>query len=442
MNPDKTPPEDAGDNERPEAAVPLKPDSAQDVNASAPQAGTTISPQAPAGQRVVNETDAPAPGVSSPEPAQAPTAAQDGEASAAGNESAGPGQQAGQQYAAAAPARHPSKKKKGLVAALIAVIAVLVLAGGAAWAYFGYYVPNRPENVLKAALANSFSADKINSVSLNGEVHTNDNEGGRFEVSFEGGFAEGGRFDVSASLDLLVTSITIDARSLDGETFYIRGSNLEGLTQMLGAGDDATVQAYAAIISSLEGQWIDISRSFVEQSTGTSGSPLLAGSDLDKFVQAYNEHPFLSVQEVLPGEQINGTDSHHYRIAIDKAAFEAFARTLRDAEPGALSLSEEQLEQLLSALEDTDFKDNVFDAWITKGTKQFSQISFAVVTDDDTTVDARITFTAYNEPVEVEEPQDAKSILEILGGSPVMRTEQHSRSAPLLEDRLTETRSL
>jgi hypothetical protein len=363
-------------------------------------------------------------------------AAQDGEASAAGNGAAVPEQQAEQQPA---PARHPSKKKKGLIAALIAVIAVLVLAGGAAWGYFGYYLPNRPENVLKAALANSFSPEKVNSVALSGEVNINDDEGNGFEASFNGGFAEGGRFDVNANLDLSVTSVTIDARSPDGETFYLRGSNLEGLAQMLGAGDNSAIQPYTAILSSLEGQWIEISQSFVEQSTNTSEPPLPTDQDLDRLAQAYKEHPFLSVQEVLPDEQINSTDSYHYRVAFDEATFESFARALRDAEPDALSLSEEQLEQLLSALENANFEDDVFDVWIAKETKQFSQISFAVVGNDDTTVNARLTFNAYNEPVEAEEPQDTQSIPEILGGSPVTRTERSSRSVPL-EELLSEVR--
>lgn len=50
------------------------------------------------------------------------------------------------------------KQRKAIKVILIALLGVGVLAGGSAAAYFGMVVPNKPENVLKVAVANSLAS--------------------------------------------------------------------------------------------------------------------------------------------------------------------------------------------------------------------------------------------------------------------------------------------
>src|SRR4051812_9207749 len=49
----------------------------------------------------------------------------------------------------------PPKRRLYKKPMVIALAAVLVLAGGSAAAYFGYYMPNQPENIWASALSNT-----------------------------------------------------------------------------------------------------------------------------------------------------------------------------------------------------------------------------------------------------------------------------------------------
>src|SRR6266545_1720262 len=64
----------------------------------------------------------------------------------------------------------PKKSKKGLLIGLIVAAAVVIFGGASAAAYLGYVVPNKPENVLKTALINSFSTDKVTSQHFEGKL--------------------------------------------------------------------------------------------------------------------------------------------------------------------------------------------------------------------------------------------------------------------------------
>src|SRR6266576_6116904 len=58
-----------------------------------------------------------------------------------------------------------SKRSKRLPrkAILVPALVMLVLLGGGAAAYFGYYVPNKPENVLRQAIENSLTEHQATS---------------------------------------------------------------------------------------------------------------------------------------------------------------------------------------------------------------------------------------------------------------------------------------
>lgn len=336
-----------------------------------------------------------------------------------------------------APAQPRSRKKRWMLIGLIAGI-VALLFGGAAAAYFGYYLPNQPENILKSALVNSFSKDKASSLHFTGTAQISDTatEDG-YTIDVTGAMSQEGKLNLSANIDALVATVTFDLRSADGKSYFLKLGGLEGAPELLAQSGDASLQAYGPILAALNDQWYEINQSLIEQLTGTTletGS--LTAADLQKLGQAYDQHPFLAVKETLASETINGRDSYHYKVTVDKTKLKAFVQAVKEAGIDSLKLTQEGVDAFNGSLADVDFSKYPIDVWIAKDDLLFMQVAFKTE-ENGSKLDLKLTITDYNKPVEVEEPEDAKSIMEALGTiyEAALGTMQQS----LLEDIQTET---
>jgi hypothetical protein len=313
------------------------------------------------------------------------------------------------------PVGQPKHRRKGLVAALIVAAVLLVLGGGAAAAY--YYVTNQPEYILKTALANLFNADKSKTADFSGNLSVADEESDfTLSADFDGQIDnESGAFALSAQADVVVTNVTLEARSTDGKTFYFKVGGLEGLPELLAAGDAATAQTYSALVAAVDEQWFEINESLINQLGGGSfEQATLSAADLQKLAQAYDQNQFIVVKETLPDQDIKGVASYHYKVAVDPTKLKAFAAAVKSANLEAVKITDEQLQDFNKAVDEADFGKYPFEIWIGKDDKMIRQISFKY-SQDGTSTEVRLTINSYNQPVNVEKPEDAKSILEVLG---------------------------
>jgi hypothetical protein len=322
--------------------------------------------------------------------------------------------------ASTAPGTPGTKTKKGLLIVLVIAIVVLILGGGAAAAYFGYVVPNKPENVLKTALVNEFNGT-VDSEHFDGKVAVKDKQSDMtLTGTFNGGMTKKGAFDIHGDLDAVVTKIKLDMRSTDGDTVYVRVSGLNGLPELLkayggdtSAADSTEIAAYASIISVINNQWIEINQSVLSQLgvTGTD-SFKLTDADRTKIANAYGNHEFLSIQEKLAGEKINDMDSYHYKVAINKAELKDFMTELKNAKLDSMKLTQDDLDQFNDAVKNVDFTKYPVDVWVNKDKKLIDQVSFTYSTKD-VSLDMRLSTVDYK-PVTVTKPTGAKSLLEVI----------------------------
>lgn len=306
-----------------------------------------------------------------------------------------------------------SKKKAWIIGAIIA--GVILLVGGVAAAYFGYYLPNKPENVMKSALANTFSNDKVQSVHFSGAFDVS-GEASEQNLSFTytGKSNNTGALELSGEMDAVLAKVTLDIRSLDGKTFYLKVGGLSGLSDLLAlSGSSELAPVYGPVLTAIDDQWIEVSESLIEQFAGTQPFQTLSDEDLKKLAQAYDQYPFLIVKEELPDEQIKGVDSFHYQVVVDKTLLKGFLQTVKDANISSLPLDSEQLTYINEGIDGTDFSKYPFDLWIAKDTKLINQIVFKV-SEEGATGEFRFTVDSYNTPVTVEKPEDAKPIMEII----------------------------
>jgi hypothetical protein len=307
-------------------------------------------------------------------------------------------------------------KKKGLLIGLAIALLILVLAGGAAAAYFSVIVPNKPENVLKMALANQFDADKIKSQHMKGEMSVTDKASKQtFTGDFTAAANNDGALDFKANVDVAVTKATLEMRSVDGKDFYVKVGGLEGLPELLGATGDETTAAYASVIAGVNDQWIEITQSMISSLTGESSSLKLSDADKAKLKQAYLDHEFLTIKEKLKDENISGKSSYHYNVSVDKQQLKDFIKAVKDAKLASIKFTQDDLDSFNEGIKNVDFSKYPVEMWISKDQKFIDQIKFTY-DDKDVTASVTTTITEFNTPVNVTKPSGAKSLMQIISG--------------------------
>lgn len=308
----------------------------------------------------------------------------------------------------------PKGKRKGLMIGLIIGVVLLVLGGGAAAAYFGYYLPNKPENILKQALYNDLTTDAPAS-KLEGEFSVKQKDSDEtFAGTVDAVFNENGSFDMTATLDALVTTLSFDVRSVDGKSLYARVGGLEGLPEIIGSTDAVETQSLAALLEAFNDQWFEINNSLLQQATDGSFKSFdfsnFSEKDAKKVADLYAANSFFVVKQTLADEKASGVDSYHYKVAIDRGKLINFLKGVKDAKIENLEIAQENID----LLKDVDFAKYPVDVWIAKDTKTFSQFALSG-TQDGTTFELRIATSYLDKKKDVEKPEDAKSILEAVG---------------------------
>lgn len=313
------------------------------------------------------------------------------------------------------PAPAAGKKKLGLIALIVA--AVLVLFGGAAAYYFAYMVPNKPDNILKAALVNSFSKEKVQSFAFDGSLAMTDENGDSLlSATVSGAASQEGPITLSGSVDAVVTNITFDLRSVDGKIFYAKVGGLSGLPEILEQSGDTSLSVYAPLLTAIDEQWYEINASLIEQFTGSSSATgTLSEADMQKLTDAYKKHSFLTVKETLASEEINGVDSHHYLVAIDKTKLKDFVTAIKDANIESLGFTQEMYDGFLGGIDGVDLTPFAVEVWIAKDSKLFTKMAYTVE-NEGLTLAIQVTLKDYNKSVTVEKPEGAQSILEVISG--------------------------
>src|SRR2546423_930036 len=143
------------------------------------------------------------------------------------------------------------------------------------------------------ALENNFSVQKAKTTTFEGALSVKTSGSDQpMNLTYKGAAALDGPFTLSASLDALVTNVTLDARSADGNTFYFKVGGLSGLPQLLGASDDAQGKAEASLLAGLNDQWIQVNQSMIKQLTGdtTDVNTSLSDADRKALTNVYKKH--------------------------------------------------------------------------------------------------------------------------------------------------------
>lgn len=285
-------------------------------------------------------------------------------------------------------------KKRGMKSKLLVVViaAVLLLGGGGAGAYFGLYVPNKPENIWKSAMSNSGKvydeavkyvgkdhaqkAMKIEgSYDLDGAVESD----GKVTGEWQGLNGQLNGEVSAAGLKVGFDTRTIKATD-DSSDLYFKLTGLQGLGSLLGGGE------MAETLNGLNNQWFVVDHTLIEQAASAGGSAdysqqdvkaLLekAGVPTKEYLLASDEQKAVFVvKEQIGSEEKEGRSTYHYKVGYNNENFgkyvEALCNAVKDDKLGKLLLENEKKSCADLGKDAAKEKtDQTADVWVDKRTK-------------------------------------------------------------------------
>jgi hypothetical protein len=307
--------------------------------------------------------------------------------------------------------------KIGVVPAVI--IAAIVVFGGSAAAYFGIIVPNKPENVLKAAIENTALQKKSKfEGKLTYESTDPEAQLKAVNVTFKGqGDAEKNAFQSEFEITASGVKLPFEFRGVEKSIFFKVGdlSTIKSLAT-------AAVPEYGALIDvaneKLANQWIEIDETLLKQAGADctlNTSLALTPEDVALLQRRHTEVPFTTVKNTT-SDSVNGRAAYKYEIEIDDNKGAEYAKGLEE-----LSLIKKLREcskdsKPLDTEELADDDITPITIWIDKGTKTLSKLVMNSTKQDEEKENLKgsIEITFQFGEAEISKPEGARPAMEVL----------------------------
>jgi|GEM_PF-3596157 len=308
------------------------------------------------------------------------------------------------------------KKKFGMVMVILAV--VLLLGGGSAAAYFGYVLPNKPENKMLSAFGNLASQKNV---SLEGNViYTT-------QTSSDGGSTSSYKIALNTTQNQLSlagstvvsgSKVPFELRYLD-KTVYVKISGLDKVGQP--GYTNESIAPYIGIIKQVNNQWYSIDSSFTQQfgigsSCYDNASLAFTKADIATIKAAYKKHPLFKIKS-SSAETVDGTATTKYIVdPASGAEASAFTGELKDLSmvKKINNCSGNSLDKVTtdakSQIADDSGTTNTLAIYISKD-KQLKKIE--LTSKDKSGSSAKIDGTFSYAPVSVTKPEGAKSFTDL-----------------------------
>ncbi len=326
--------------------------------------------------------------------------------------------------APAASTPKPKKNKKKAFLLIGAVVGLLLILGGAAAAYYTVAVPNKPENVLKAAVQNAL---ETNVLSAKGTAKLT-GEGFAAEIAFSAQ-SDIERNVTAALIELTVSGVAVplEYRYVEDDV-YVKIGDLSAVKPILlsymgeaGAANEALI---ARIEEKISNKWIAVDNTVLNQfsqgseaCTFEDGFTVFTEADKQLIADAFEQHPFITVANTT-SETVDGVDSYRYDLRVSAAEAKAFGtsesieqlslvKKLQDCLGEEATVDDEAVDQAESSLESY-----TLNVWVDKDAKRFNKIAVSVASKDGQNLSVEATL-GYD-PVTVEKPEGATPIVTLI----------------------------
>lgn len=310
------------------------------------------------------------------------------------------------------------KNKNNRLLFIVAAVA-LVLIGGSAAAYYGVVAPNKPENILKTAVEKQLKKQQIAAKgSISVDLTQQESSIKNVTVNFKSAL-DNPKQAFSAELETAVSGakLPVELRGVDKNLYFKIGdlSSIKGLAALAGGEEAGAV--IDAIGDKLSNQWIEVDESLLKQANAECATGLIGGfsqKDIDELMKVYSENTFVTIKSKT-ASVVEGKDTTKFELGVDKQKAMEFGIKLNNVELfkkinecSKNTTNQGGDEEVKDELKDTDISLNV---WVDSD-KNLRQVEIKA-TDKEASATVIITYT--DDPVDIQKPEGAKPLMEILG---------------------------
>ena len=305
---------------------------------------------------------------------------------------------------------------RGKLLAIAGAASVLVLGGGGY--VLGYYIPNRPANVYKAALTNTGEGyDQLTKYAQDKDVAKklqNTEVSGSYKVETDGASTDG-KFKAhvddknatfSGDIGLGTTRMTVDgvvkdADNSDSPDLYMKVGGIKGLGAQFGM----------PALDTLDSQWITIDHSLIDnlskqvessQGLNSTSNTMAAPKEEDavaaskvigdvskKYLFTSNkDNAVLEMDSFVGKETVDGKPTNHYKVKANKDHLKAYLKELgkgldsTNLNDWAKANYDKSISELVNVDEMVKQVDKInsgdtFDLWVNTDTKMIHKVRFA-----------------------------------------------------------------
>jgi hypothetical protein len=240
---------------------------------------------------------------------------------------------------------------------LVAFVAFIILAGGSAAAYFGYVVPNKPENIWSSALKNTGRGyDKLSDYATSQKSAKGWSTDGSFKISGTlaadgtfSGHSDGKSGQLTGSTSAAGLNIKYDVRALESSgnspDIYFKIDGVQGLGTLVSgfSGEAASLDnsQITQALNGLNGQWYFVDHTLFDQFAKSANSDLqFSSKDIDEVLKAVGDaskqYVFTTdpqkmavvVKQNVGKESQDGRNVYHYKVGINKGNLKAYNKAL------------------------------------------------------------------------------------------------------------------
>jgi hypothetical protein len=228
-----------------------------------------------------------------------------------------------------------AKGKSGKKWRLFALIGLglAVLLGGSAAAYYGVIIPNKPENVLKQAFANTLQEKQI---TFDGKASFESTEENSFikavDVTLKGQ-ADSEKKVSQAELQVTASGVKLplEMRYVE-QNLYLKLGDLSTVKGLISGFSPEYAGSLEPVFSKLSNQWIEIDHTLLKQAKADcvlDNAYTLSKDDIEAISQSYDKQPFAVIQ-AKSTENVNGKAAYKYQLELDDNKGNEFVKGLKD----------------------------------------------------------------------------------------------------------------
>ncbi len=297
------------------------------------------------------------------------------------------------------------------------IIGAVVVVAAIAWGVYAY-VSNTPESMLQSAVQN-ISGEKTMAATLkivSGTGNSKSTFTGDVAVAVDPKNEKNG--EVILGIGSGDQRIGLSVLSLD-ESFYLKGTELERLGALFGAlnagASPSDVAELSTAFKNLNGQWFVMTKEEIQQVAQSSGTDSVSGAvspaEIKKMLEIYTQHPFIVSDKVFADETVDGSNSAHFSLKVDKDKEVAFLQAVKAANLTTITVTDQDIAEAKSA---TQTADSTIEVWIARDSKKFKQIRIANTKAGEET-DITLTLTGKLPTFDkFEKPAGAKPIAQLM----------------------------